>query len=167
MNACLCCERVMILSKWVHEIDNRCNPPADNGWWELDEEENKVYNYLGGWHFYHPDMVDNVIIGDWDDVKELILLNPEAKTGWLAPDGTWYPCNPWNHSRVSYEIFGHFSEAMTEQQGYVKISKESNIILSNYPGEKPYFAISTKPITDAQMRYLSKREDVNLDMVIL
>ena len=47
-------------------------------------------------------------------------INPESKLGWLAPDGTWYPCRRCDHRNVAQSIL-YKTERQLETSGYVKL----------------------------------------------
>ena len=106
--------------KFLHEfLEYNDGTTRDNGWWEIDG--NRLYNINGGWHDYNPSSDDIIIEADgWDDIPMDYLLDDEAITGWVAPDGKFYGCNPEEHILIAEKVLKS-SESMLENQGYVKI----------------------------------------------
>lgn len=70
-------------------------------WYEYDERRpDKLYNFHHGWTTKDKNTIiqDYVFFDNWHDVYETTGFNPLVDTtfynltGWLAPNGDWYPC---------------------------------------------------------------------------
>ena len=126
--------------KFLHEyFKHNDGTIYDNGWWEIDG--NRLYNINGGWHDYNPSSDDIIIEADgWDDIPMDYLLDDEAITGWIAPDGKFYGCNPEEHMLIAEKVLKS-SESMLENQGYVKIYMNPGYLI--YAMKQKGYNIST------------------------
>lgn len=115
--------------KFLHEyLEYNDGTIRDNGWWEIDG--NKLYNIKGGFHYYDPSPNDIIIEADgWDDVPlEDFLCDDTAITGWIAPDGKFYGCDPMDHDLIASRVL-HSSEEDLEEKGYVKIFRNPGYLV--------------------------------------
>lgn len=102
-------------------IDDGCC----NLWWELDGDTIiNPYNYR--YDIGNSCVIETVEAESWDDLdyEKTGLIVPDAKVGWLAPDGTWYPCLGENHDLVAEQII-HKKVRDLEDVGYVRIRSSS------------------------------------------
>jgi len=114
--------------KFLHEYcKGRDGTLYDNGWWEING--NRLYNVNGGWHDYNPSPDDIIIeVNGWNDIPMDYLLNDSAVTGWVAPDGKFYGCEPEDHILIAEHVLKS-SEMMLENRGYVKIFKNPGYLI--------------------------------------
>ena len=147
--------------KFLHEYKKYNNGQVyDNGWWEI--EGNRLYNINGGFHYYTPSSDDLIMEADsWDDVPMDYLLKDEAITGWIAPDGKFYGCNPEDHAIIASLVLKS-NETLLENQGYVKIFQNPGYLIYNMKQKgyevEPYDFLSTKNLlTEAQRITLEQK----------
>lgn len=135
--------------KFLHEfLEYNDGTTCDNGWWEIDGD--RLYNIRGGWHCYTPSPDDIIIETDsWDDVPMDYLLNDNAITGWIAPDGTFYGCDAEEHELITERVL-KTSETMLEDQGYVKIFRNPGYLI--YTMRQQGYDISTYEFVGARTR---------------
>ena len=135
--------------KFLHEnMKYNDGTVRDNGWWEIDD--NRLYNFRGGWHFYTPSPNDIIIEADsWDDIPMDYLLDDNAITGWVAPDGKFYGCDSEEHELIAERVL-KMSETMLEDQGYVKIFRNPGYLI--YTMRQQGYDISTYEFVGARTR---------------
>jgi hypothetical protein len=135
--------------KFLHEfLEYNNGTTRDNGWWKIDGD--RLYNIRGGWHCYTPSPNDIIIEADsWDDVPMDYLLNNNAITGWIAPDGTFYGCDAEEHELIAERVL-KTSETMLEDQGYVKIFRNPSYLI--YTMRQRGYDISTYEFVGARTR---------------
>lgn len=116
------------MSLFLHEKFNG----YDNGWWEIVGD--KLVNVYGGYHHYHPKEDDEIVEAkDFDELDWTgCLLNERYSTGWIAPDGTWYPCRPQDHCDVAHFVL-RSTEKSLETHGYIKV------FYDNYDGKDDFY----------------------------
>lgn len=91
----------------------------NGGWWEYQEDLDRIVNDCGGWRFYSKNM-EIVEANNWDELDWSYLLDDTKTTGWISPTGEFYGCKPRDHDDVAYWIL-HSSEQELEVKGFVKI----------------------------------------------
>lgn len=91
----------------------------NGGWWEYQEDLDRIVNDCGGWCFYSKNM-EIVEANNWDELDWSYLLDDTKTTGWISPTGEFYGCKPRDHDDVAYWIL-HSSEQELEAKGFVKI----------------------------------------------
>ena len=106
------------MAKFLHEYFEWGGKKHDNGWWEIDGDY--LYNKFGGRHKYVPTEDDIIRECEWDDIIRETVIKDDEITGWIAPDGTFYGCNPRDHRDVAVYLFG-CEEAELENRGFCKI----------------------------------------------
>ena len=89
-----------------------------NTWWEV--EDNRVYNPDGGGYKYLNKDLPVVEAANWDSLDWSCLLDKKSRVGWIAPDGTWFGCDPKMHDKVAQRFFKSTEEKM-EQKGWIKV----------------------------------------------
>ena len=57
----------------------------------------------------------------------------DGANGWLAPDGTLYPCPNENHNTLQYNIQHHLNIEDIEDQGWIKLA---SIMATNHHSSK-------------------------------
>lgn len=121
------------MSLFLHEYLNG----RDNGWWKI--EGDKLENRYGGYHYYHPADSDEIVEADNFDELDWTgnLLNDKYDTGWIAPDGAWYPCRPRDHSDVA-ELVLRSSEQSLENHGYIKVFYDPTDMKNSFLGCRRY-----------------------------
>lgn len=104
------------MSRFLHEKEDG----YDNGWWKIVGD--KLENPYGGYHYYHPREDDEIVeANDFDELDWTgCLLDERQTTGWIAPDGTWYPCSPRDHRAVARWVLKSTEESL-ENRGYIKV----------------------------------------------
>lgn len=84
---------------------------------------------------------------DWESLDwKPILLRPDSKYGYIAPDGRWYGCNYSDHNDLCRFVLG---EETPEELGWVKVYKGSYCDPEVYSRRKFF--------TDEQMNTLIDR----------
>lgn len=156
---------------FLHERwTDRHRETHDNGYWLIDTdeepvdgEEYKVYNAAGGYHYWtcgkqYPDEQNEVVVADgWDDLDNSALLTPTSRIGWLAPDGTFYGCQYWQHNLIAERVIRK-TEIEMENEGWVKMYKSQLL-----PFDPPDYYIcrnSEHPdnlLTEAQVKVLDEK----------
>ena len=120
-------------------------------WWEL--EDGVLYNKYGGQYTSMDKswILETVEAEDWKDLDytKTDICQPEAKSGWLAPDGTFYGCGPRFHDDWARMILKKEPGAL-ENEGWVRIYSE---VIDDW-------VCFTKP-TKAQVDFLRKNGWVN------
>ena len=91
----------------------------NGGWWEYQEDLDRIVNDCGGWCFYSKNM-KIIEANSWDDLDWSYLLDDTSITGWISPSGDFYGCAPRDHDDVAYYIL-HSTEQELEVKGFVKI----------------------------------------------
>lgn len=126
---------------FLHEMDDRYNPPRDNGYWEIkyynteDEkpqvgEKVRLENACGGGHYTTIHENDILVWDTWEHVEYLYYSNNQkADYGWIDFEGKFYGCDYMGHAGCAGACF-NLSEWEAEQAGYVKIY--SDPILAKY-----------------------------------
>lgn len=94
----------------------------DNGWWEYDPDTEKVYNRNGGYHYLHHRPEEEIIESTWEDILAETIRDDDCITGWIAPDGTFYGCDPMDHIRLA-EYYLKTNEEKLENEGWIKITQ--------------------------------------------
>lgn len=136
------------MAKFLREMIHFPNGTTrDNGWWEITGE--LLTNRYGGYHHYNPRPDDIIVEADGFENLDWFsfLIRPEEKTGWLAPDGTWYPCSFRAHAEVAEYVLKADTEYDLEKRGYIKIMR-----CSPFDPQLDFFAL--KHITKAQRDHL-------------
>lgn len=142
---------------------------VDNGHWLIDTdeepipgEEYKVYNAAGGYHYwtcgkeYSDEKNDVVFAKGWDELDNSALLTPTSRIGWLAPDGTFYGCQYWQHQLIADRVI-HKTEIEMENEGWVKMYKSQL-----FPFDPPEYYVCRNSehinyLTDEQVKVLSEK----------
>lgn len=83
------------------------------------------------------------------------LIDPNSKTGWLAPSGDWYGCGNGNHQEIAYELL-HLKERELELAGWIKIWY-APYAASLYPTNPYDWYCESEHITKAQKDFLLSR----------
>ena len=92
--------------------------------------------------------------------------NNDNITGWLAPDGEFWGCAPYDHLNMMQADMGIMSEEELENKGWIKIYQTPNTLswygdtaiisqLNNLPYD--YFAYKHGTPTEAQKIILSQK----------
>lgn len=138
--------------KFLHEYLKSPNGTVlQDAYWEI--RGNRLYNAVGGYHFYEPKEDDEIIESTWDDIlykQALKKLDSSKTTGWIAPDGTFYGCDPEDHWEVA-EFILNSTERELEEQGYCKIYSNPIWYMTN---ESNYSYDYEKHLTQAQIDVL-------------
>lgn len=138
--------------KFLHECLKSSNGTVlQDAYWEI--RGNRLYNAAGGFHLYEPKEDDEIIESTWDEIlyeAALKKLDSSKITGWIAPDGTFYGCDPTDHWEVA-EFILHCSERELEKRGYCKIYCNPIWYITN---ESEYSYDYEKHLTEAQIDVL-------------
>lgn len=154
---------------FVHEFDDRYNPPMDNGYWEVkwhDEDEKpqigercRVVNAVGGWHEHTIAECDEILFSTWHDVEyAYYTTNQQADYGWIDKEGNFYGCSYMGHADCAAACFD-LSELEAEQAGYVKIYRD-RVMAEYYPERFRPDGLGwycSHPLTYAQKAKLTER----------
>ena len=139
------------MSRFLHEKSDG----YDNGWWKIVGD--KLENAYGGCHNYNPQEDDEIVeANDFDELDWTgSLLDERKTTGWIAPDGAWYPCSPRDH-RIVARLVLRSSEESLENKGYIKV------FYSSFDGKDDFYGC--RRFTDKQKEKLLelgyKEEDI-------
>lgn len=138
--------------KFLHEYLKSPNGTVlQDAYWEI--RGNRLYNAAGGFHFYEPKEDDEIIESTWDEIlyeAALKKLDSSKITGWIAPDGTFYGCDPTGHWEVA-EFILHCNERELEKRGYCRIYCNPIWYMTN---ESEYSYDYEKHLTEAQIDVL-------------
>jgi hypothetical protein len=145
----------------------------DNFWWEYDPKTPRnnatVYN-MGLGQMTKLNLTNKKIVeaNDWKDLnwKGTKLWDNTVKTGWLAPDGTFYGCKTELHITQA-KIVHKKSESQLEQEGFVKITllrMRNNCTAAIFPGR--FYDTNISP-TIAQVEYLEKQPNIDSSEVFM
>ena len=92
----------------------------NNGWWEYNEDLERIENSYGGWNSHTPTPEEIVEVSSWEDLDWSCLLDPDSPVGWISPSGEFYGCDCRAHEEVAYWVL-HSTERELEVKGFVKI----------------------------------------------
>ena len=146
---------------FVHEfIDYPNLKNHDNGWWEYNPDTGKVYNRNGGWHDFHEHPLQEIKEMTWDEVIAMTVRNDNCATGWIAPDGEWFGCEPMDHVDLA-RYYLKTTEQDLEEKGWIKITEVPFWLYRNepelFPGRYEYHFLNPyKYITKAQEKTLAE-----------
>lgn len=125
------------MALFVHEFVDYPNlKNHDNGWWEFDENTQKVYNRNGGWHELHYHPMNEFKEMTWDEVIAMDVRDDTCYTGWVSPDGTWYGCEPMDHELMARCYFKTTEEKL-ENEGWIKVTEIPSYLLAMAPDVYP------------------------------
>lgn len=81
--------------------------------WSFDEQKTKFASYHGDTKEYHEEE---------DDTEPPLEIHDSiiSNTGWLSPDGKFYPCGHMEHNYIAYRL--DKSQVDLERGGWVKLS---------------------------------------------
>ena len=91
----------------------------NNNWWQVKGTD--LYNMAGSHHRMEKGLI--IQASDWTDLDWSCLLSRKSSVGWIAPDGTWFGCEPRNHALLA-ELFLKSDEKTLEQKGWVKVYRD-------------------------------------------
>lgn len=141
--------------KFLHEYLKSPNGTVlQDAYWEI--RGNRLYNAAGGFHFYEPKEDDEIIESTWDKIcyeEALKKLDSSKITGWIAPDGTFYGCDPTDHWEVA-EFILKCSERELEKRGYCRIYCNPIWYMTD---ESEYSYDYEKHLTEAQIDVLTSK----------
>lgn len=146
---------------FVHEfMEYGDGTVRDNGWWEYDPDTEKVYNRNGGWHDYRHRPEEEIIESTWEDILARTIRDDSCVTGWIAPDGEFFGCDPMDHARMA-EYYLKTTEQYLEDDGWIKITEVPFWAMGKYPNingryEYHFFNLH-KHITQAQYKTLKDK----------
>lgn len=108
---------------FVHEfLTYRDGVVRDNGWWEYDPTTEMVYNRNGGRHSYTHTSQEEIIESTWEEILAKTLRNDDCITGWIAPDGEFFGCDPMDHVKLA-KYYLKTEEEQLESDGWIKITE--------------------------------------------
>lgn len=112
---------------FLHEFDDRYNPPRDNGYWEIGEDKPeigdfiKLYNSCGGFHNHLITEKDELIQSTWEEILyKYYHDNQTSPYGWIDREGNFFGCDYMEHKACA-DACCNLTEIQAEQQGYIKI----------------------------------------------
>lgn len=144
----------------------------NNFWWQYDENTPKnsatLFNIYGGKNSLN-DITNCEIVEAKDfqnlNWKDTAVWDDKCKLGWLDRDGNFFGCSYEYHEMQAYLVH-HSTPRQLEKLGWIHISTpskyDSYIINAQYFGD---YENGVMP-TDAQLNYLMKRADVQINNVI-
>lgn len=143
------------MPRFLHECyEDRNGRKVYNGWWEICGDY--LYNRAGGRHRYEPKEDDEIKECEWEDIIRENLLDDSETTGWIAPDGTFYGCNPRRHRDVAVYIFD-CEEIDLEEKGYCKIFQHPPLMRVKTGCKEFDYYPSWRNLTAAQREVLKKK----------
>lgn len=60
----------------------------------------------------------------WEDLDWSCLLDRESSVGWIAPDGTWFGCEPKGHRDLA-KWFLKSDENTLEKNGWIRVDRDA------------------------------------------
>lgn len=136
------------MKRFLHEFNHyRDGTVSDNGWWEIRGD--RLLNLAGGFHYYIP-REDDIIVeaNSFQDLDWNYLIKPESPYGWLAPDGRFYGCAPYEHEDIASLVL-KTDERSLEKSNWIKLYRD-------YPSGVGFYCAGR--ITEPQARFLINRE---------
>lgn len=130
-------------------IDTGCGPY----WWKI--EGDRFINQRGG-HTYTEfhEIIESCEADSWSDLDwtKTILANkePDLKTGWLSPEGEFFPCSPRDHDDTAIFLIKK-SVGDCESEGWIRI------VLGDWRNKEPeqlLYVHRTGKQTRKQVRWL-------------
>lgn len=130
----------------------------NGGWWEYNEDLERIENRHGGWNSYIPTSDEVVEVDSWEDLDWSCLLDSDSPIGWVSPTGDFYGCDVRAHEDVAYWVL-HSSERELELKGWVKIYLDTFIHELGWYSDKLH-------LTSAQLHVLENK-GLDIDEVFM
>ena len=155
----------------LNNKENRAFVKINDCWWQFDFStplnDATVCNYFGGKQTgLELSSEDIVECKDWCDLdwNGTYIYDNTYRTGWLAPDGTFYGCNYEAHSLQARFVHKSY-ESQLEQSGWIKIARD----LEKYSEVRALLSRNEKSEiivpTPRQMEFLQKSDINNYDYI--
>lgn len=117
-----------------------CARKRDGSWWFLfsEDEEIRLENSVGGWHNAKEDDIVEILplltpeqmyasptaysVCEKDALRRVLRSDDisNAAYGWLAHDGTFWPCGYADHDEMLVDVFGMFEQRASDL-GWIKV----------------------------------------------